>query len=420
MLNREVLARRGFYEASVSHADALAAFRHGVIGYLKSRHPLRTERLKKDGFPLGPNTTESTLLAAMAQWDQMRDGELRHSAERAVQDELTALRARNAALEADLAKHTEQRNADQAIYLDRLHHYEEQVQKLTGQLGECANDRRELSRGAVRLADHITSGDGALPTLFRRPDWYRRWADIGVAKPPKKSTPDIPAAKPKPAPPLTGSRWPEVSRSYQKRWGETVLRDLWGGSLWTRSQLDRDGMTAERSCLVDKLVEHHLVTLHDPGHAEVLTVTDELGAFATEVGARLGSRRPSVAQRALDAMNRANDDLRQAVLRVLAHAGRDHHLRIHPGRPDQVPLVSSRPLTGPRLPARWLLPWLADQPELMRDLLARARAKDEQSSLVVAVHRRDDGADDALWGPLVKSAGYDPAEVKRIWLPPNG
>ncbi|MCK2240686.1 MULTISPECIES: hypothetical protein [unclassified Crossiella] len=197
LLAREIGARRAFYQAGVSHADALAAFRRGVIGYLKGRHPLRTERLKKDGFPLGPNTTESTLLAAMAQWDQMRDGELRHSAENAVRDELHALRARNAELEGALAKHTEHRNADQAVYLERLHHYEEQAQRLTSQLSECANDRRELSRGAVRLADHIAAGGGTLPTLFRRPDWYRRWAETGPAKPIKRPT-TTPPDKPKP------------------------------------------------------------------------------------------------------------------------------------------------------------------------------------------------------------------------------
>ncbi|MBB4677233.1 hypothetical protein [Crossiella cryophila] len=370
---------------------------------------------------MGPNTPEQTLLAAMAQWDQMRDGETRQRAERVVQDELHALRARNAELETHLAKHTEQRNADQAVYLDRLHHYEEQVQKLTDQFSECANDRRELSCGVVRLTSHITAGGGNLPTLLRRPDWYRRWAETGPTKPPKKPV-AVPPDKPKPTPTSAPKpeRWPDLSHSYQDRWGETVLQDLWHGKLWALAHLGRSSTAAERRTLLDKLIEHRLLAVHDPGHADVLTVHDELGDFAVAVGARLGARRQSVAKRVLDTMNTAEPGIRTAVLRALSRAGRDNHFHVHPGKPRELPLISVRPLTGPRLPARWLLPWLADQPELVTNLLNRGQSKDNSVGLIVAVQQHEDGGDDAQWGPLVRAAGYDPAEVKRLWLSPNG
>ncbi|MBP2471171.1 hypothetical protein JOF53_000043 [Crossiella equi] len=399
LLRREAHARHAFYQAGVAHADALAEFRRGVIAYLRARHPLRTEKLKRDGQTLGPATPEDVLLAAMAQWDSMRDAELRSNATRATAEELARLRTRNTELEAALAKHADQRNADQEAVLEQLAAYAQKVEKLTAQLEETVNDRRALAQGFVRLADHITANGGTLPSLLRRPDWYRRWAEPKTAK-----------AKPAPS-----RRWAQLAQSYHPRWGEPILQGLWTGAVWTIAQLARGG--PDRRAFLEKLAEHQLIQWHDPGQSDVATVEDELGAFATEVNAKLGPRRPSAAQRVLDVLGDAPGPIRAAVLRAIAVAGKDHQLQVHPGKGGRIPLVGVKPLSGPKLRARWLVPWPDEHPEAIRDLLARTRAKDAQAGLTIVVRRQDDGDDDSRWGPLVGEAGYDPAAVKRIWLP---
>ncbi|MCK2240687.1 MULTISPECIES: hypothetical protein [unclassified Crossiella] len=181
-------------------------------------------------------------------------------------------------------------------------------------------------------------------------------------------------------------------------------------------QIGQDGTAAERRTLIDQLADQRLLVRHDRGQADVLIPQDKLAEFAATVSARLGVRRPSVAKKVLDCMTTLDATTQRSILRALAGVARDNHLRVLAGKPGQAPLISVRPLSGPKLPPRWLLPWLVNQPELMRNLLERARAKDATTGLIVAVHRQDDGADDSVWGPLVQAAGYDPAEVKRLWL----
>lgn len=487
LLGREAAARTDFYQAGLVQSDALTDLRMRLVGYLKARHPLRTEQLKQRGTPVGPHTDNYTLLAALSQWDTMHDQEIRSAVAGATDQELRSLRDRNTELDERLAQHAEQRHRDEETYLEHIHGLQDQVDKLTSALSEASNDRRELSRGAARLADHITAQGGALPTLLRKHDWYRRWSDTtqpkskphrpqptgaagrnpagsrqtalplpsdddSPAKPTADSSAPTPTdsaraapprhtphsgktssaasadpdtnsgahpADPEPADataPSSPSQWPDLIKRYQPTWGELLLQHLWNGSVWTRGQALQDGPTASLQVLLERLIEHGLVDLRDAEQAQVLAINDDLATFAVDVGARLGPRKPSPAVRALDSMAGLPEATTTTVLRVMAVAARDHQLLAVHRKQGHLPLIQVRPRGGPQLPARWLLPWLPDHATLLQDLLARARGRDKQAGLIVAVHRHNDGADDTEWGPLVAAHGYDAAEVKRLWL----
>ncbi|MCO1580487.1 hypothetical protein M8C13_32510 [Crossiella sp. SN42] len=403
-LTRETAARRDYYQVGLTQFDELHDLRRRLLDHIRSRHPLRTEQLKQQGHPLGAYSDNTTLLAALTQWDAMKDAETRTTAARSLETELRDLRRRNAELEKAAAQHTEQRHRDGQGALDRTRGLREQLDKQTAALTEAENNRRELSCAVVRLCDHITTRGHQLPNLPHPDSWYRQWAE--------SNQPALRVGKP----PAVRSRWTAAAKCYQAQWGQQLLQRLWSGSAWTRPQLLGAAPAPRTESLLQALIEHNLVRLHDPEFAALLSTEDNLRNFADDVGAVLGPRKASPATLALTAAADLPEPTGRLLLRIVATAARDHNVMAAQRKPTGLPLLRLRNRQGPAMPARWLLPWLPGQEPSLRELLARARGRDPESGLAVAGTRPPEGADDHGWGPLVQAAGYDPQLVKRLWL----
>ncbi|WHT22627.1 hypothetical protein N8J89_16645 [Crossiella sp. CA-258035] len=397
VLAREQRARLAYYESGLAHFDDLHDLRRRVVGHLKARHPLRTERLKRLGNPLGEHSANSTLVAALSQWDAMRDAEIRGTVAASVEEELRLLRQRNTDLERQLAQHTELRQRDEQSSLDRVRGLREQLEKATSALTEAEQHRRELSRGIERLADHITTRGLALPTLLHPDEWYRQWTDR-----------DHQPRSPRNRAGARESRWPALAKAYQPQWGQPVLQRLWSGAAWSWAQVLGVNPAPRLRRLLDGLAEHGLVTLHDPEVAALLTVTDDLRDFADDVGAVLGPRKPSPALVALATTNLLPESLGPSLLRALAAATRDHQVSVAHRKSGALPLFRLRERQGV---ARWLLPWLPGQEPLLRELLTRARGRDAEAGLVVAGVRAED---EEQCTELLRAAGYDPRHARCI------
>ncbi|MBP2477664.1 hypothetical protein JOF53_006536 [Crossiella equi] len=406
LLNREHGAREQYYRVGLQHLDQLHDLRTRLIRHLKAHHPLRTEELKRTGHPLTAHSPNELLLGALSQWDSIAEGELRNRITAQLERDQHDLRARAAELERTLTHTTDRRGRDEQSAQDRIKALRGQLDTKTTALQQAEQDRRELSLAVTLLAERLAERGQELPQLNHPLAWYGTWTET---KPALRPGPGPGGSKP--------GRWPAISRLYQRQWGQPLLQRIWSGTVWTRTRLLTVAPGPRPSEFLDALVAEQLLRLHDAPAAGLLTVEDNLRALADELNATLPARKPSPATAVLGVADRLTDGHRRLLFRAVAAADQDHHVTVIQRRQGHLPLLRLTTRQGPSMPARWLLPWLPDCPDLLTDLLTRARSRDAELGLTVATTRPATGADDAEWGQLLRSQGYDPQTAKRLWLP---